>query len=468
MRLPEFNTNLQKLSGVVFDMERRGVCVDLEVAADIGKKASQDEEETRKRLDAFAGDLCGCTETNWNYHGWLAPFLFDPRPTGLGIEPSEFCSKGRVKDDKLTTDGTALDYLASLNPEYRDLLNLIRKLRQQHRVANYARSWAELAIHHGDGSFRLHPSFGMANDTDTRPGAKTGRFGIKNPPLQQVPNDPRKDPYRLRRAFIAPPGYVLVVADYSQLEIVIMAHLCYRLFGATGLRDRLYPGKPDMHSATAKYVFGDTLHVPEVEGCLDLGLFKVDPILKRFRDLVKRIRYGLAYGKGDYGFGNTLFELDADGNIIGPPIGQEKAGVFRNALLDMDPEVRQFQEWVWDYGYEHEMFPSLLGRWDPGPVIRERGWKGEPSNNAKRKYRQWENWAMQAGGQEIVFMVMIALAEAGLTQSLQVHDELHFWVRPEDVDRDIPRIQEIGENTIKLDAPLIFKPHAGETWEGCK
>lgn len=463
MKIRDFSDNLQRLNRVVYDMERRGVCVNLEVAADIRDAATRDESETKAHLDQLAGELCGCTATNWNYHGWLAPFLFGDRPHGLGLVPSEYCTKGRVKDDKLTTDGTALDWLASLNPEYRELLNLIRRLRQQHRVANYAQSWIELSIPHPDGSRRLHPSFGMANDTDTRPGAKTGRFGIKNPPLQQVPIDQKKDPYRLRRAFIAPPGYVLVVADYSQLEIVIMAHLCVRLFGATGLRDRLRPGQPDMHSATAKYVFGDTLGVPEVLACTDLGLFKTEPVLKRFRDLVKRIRYGLAYGKGDYGFGNTLFELDHEGNITGPPIGEEKAGIFKNALLDMDPEVRQFQEWVWNYGYEHQMFPSLLGRWDPGPQIRARDeWV------ANRKYRQWLNWPMQAGGQEVVFMVMIALAEAGLTQSLQVHDELHFWVRPDDLDLVIPRIQTIGETTIVLDAPLSFKPHAGSTWEDCK
>lgn len=449
-------------------MERHGVPIDREVCAEIRDHASADEAETRRVLDDLAGQLTGCTTTNWNYHGWLAPFLYEPRPSGLGIEPSEFCAKGRVRDDKVSTDGTALDFLASQNPEWRELLNGIRRLRQQHRVANYAESWLELAIRHPDGSWRLHPSFGMANDSDNRPGAKTGRFGIKNPPLQQVPNDPRKDPYRLRRAFIAPPGKCLVVADYSQLEIVIMAHLCVRLFGATGLRDRLYPGRPDMHSSTAKYVFGDTLGIPEVVACQDLGLFKTDKTLHMFRDLVKRIRYGLAYGKGDYGFGNSLFELDFDGNIIGPPIGEEKASIFKNALLDMDPEVRQFQEWVWNYGYEHEMFPSLMGRWDPGPEIRGTNHYGKPSSFAKRKYRQWLNWPMQAGGQEVVFMVMIALAAAGLTMSLQVHDELHFMVDPDKVDLVVPEIQRIGETTIQLDAPLTFKPKAGATWEECK
>lgn len=463
MRLPQYADRLQKLGNVVYSMERHGVPISREVCSEIRAHALLDEASTKERLDSIAGVLCGRTETNWNYHGWLAPFLFDPHPTGLGLEPSEFCTKGRVKGDKLTTDGTALDWLASQNEEYRELLNLIRLLRMQHRVANYAEGWLELAVQHPDGSWRLHPSFGMANDTDTRPGAKTGRFGIKNPALQQVPNDPRKDPYRLRRAFIAPPGKVMVVGDYSQLEIVVLAHICYKLFGATGLRNRLYPGQPDMHSSTAKFVFGDLLGTPEVLACTDLKLFKTDPGLKRFRELVKRIRYGLAYGKGGYGFGNTLFELDFEGNIVGPPIGEERATVFVDGVLDMDPELREFQAWVWEYGRAHEMMPSLQGRWDLGPSINSHDqWI------AKRKYRQWLNWPEQTGAQEIVLAAMIAMHEAGLDMSMQVHDELHFMVDPDKVDLVLPQIQLLGETTTLLEAPLSFKPHKGFTWEECK
>lgn len=462
MRLPAYVERLQKLGGVVFAMERHGVPISREACADIRDHATRDETETRRKLDAMAGELTGAGGTNWNYHGWLAPFLFDPRPSGLGLEPSEFCTKGRVKGDKLTTDGTALDWLASLNPEHRELLNLIRMLRQQHRVANYAEGWIELAIPHPDGSWRLHPSFGMANDADTRPGAKTGRFGIKNPALQQVPNDVRKDPYRLRRAFIAPPGKVMVVGDYSQLEIVVLAHICHRLFGATGLRDRLLPGQPDMHSSTAKYVFGDVLGLPEALAAA-VEDFKRDPGLKRFRELVKRIRYGLAYGKGGYGFGNTLFELDFEGNIIGPPIGEERATTFVDAVLDMDPELRLFQNWVWVYGLEHEMMPSLQGRWDPGEAINSSDqWA------AKRKYRQWLNWPEQTGAQEVVLAAMIAMHEAGFDMSLQVHDELHFMVDPDDVDKALVTIQELGEHSTELDAKLTFKPHSGLMWEECK
>jgi DNA polymerase-1 len=455
---------LQQLGRVVYSMERFGVPIDREVCAEIRDHATHDGDETKKRLDALAGTLTGATATNWNYHGWLAPFLYDPKPGGLGLAPSIYCTKGRVKDGKLTTDGTALDWLASQHGEYREVLNLIRMLRQQRRVANYAAGWLELAVQHPDGSWRLHPSFGMASDADTRPGAKTGRFGIKNPALQQVPNDPRKDPYRLRRAFIAAPGHTLVVADYSQLEIVVMAHLCYRLFGATGLRDRLYPGQPDMHSSTAQYVFGQVIGIPEAVGVTDLSLFKSDPVLHRLRDQIKRVRYGLAYLKGAYGFGNTLFEWDAAGNIIGPPVGEERAQELIDALLGMDPEVKWLQDWIWEYGYEQQMMPSLQGRWDPGPQIRSKDkWV------AKRKYRQWANWPMQAGAQEVVLETMIQLFLAGIQMSLQVHDELHMMV-PEDLDLGLTKakIREVGENSTKLDAPLTFKPGHGLTWEEAK
>jgi len=441
-------------------MERHGVPIDLEVCADIRNQARADEAATLEKLNAFAGEH-GFTDTNWNYAQWLVGFLHSPQ--GLHLPPSPYWSKGKVKlwQGEKKVDGTALDWMASIHHEYREILNLIRKYRQQHRMGTYAESWITLAVKHPDGSFRLHPSFGMADDSDSRPGAKTGRFGIKNPALQQVPIDKKKDPYRLRRAFIATPGHRIVVADYTQLEIVILAHICHRLFGATGLRDRLLPGQPDMHSATAKYVFGDVLGTPEVLACTDLTLFKSDDILKRFRDLVKRIRYGLAYGKGDYGFGNTLFELDSAGDIVGPPMGEERAGVLRNALLDMDPELRWYQEWVWEYGRATQMFPSLEGRWNPGrDILSSETWV------ANRRYRQWLNWPMQTGGQEIVIAAMLALDELGETMSLQVHDELHFMV-PEDRD-DFSAIQHAMEHTTQLDAPLRADPHVGSTWEETK
>lgn len=463
MKTMAYADRLQRLGGVVFDMERHGVPISREVCSEIAGAARRDEADSLGRLNDLAQSLApGAGAPNWNYPLWLVEFLHAPAPRGLGLTPSPYWGKGKVKtwQGERKVDGTALDYLAAMNEEYRALLNLVRVYRQQHRMGTYAEGWLELAVPHPDGSWRLHPSFGMADDGDARPGAKTGRFGIKNPALQQVPKDPRKDPYRLRRAFIATPGHRIVVADYTQLEIVILAHICHRLFGATGLLNRLLPGQPDMHSSTAQYVFGSVLGTPEVLAATDLSRFKSDPVLARFRDLVKRIRYGLAYGKGDYGFGNTLFELNLAGDIIGPPIGEERAGVLKNALLDMDPEVRAYQEWIWQYGRKTQMMPSLQGRWSLGPeILSKEVWR------ANRRYRQWLNWPMQAGGQEIVIAAMLELAEAGLTMSLQVHDELHFMVPEDDVDRVMPMIQYKMEHATTLDSYQKAVPAAGDTWE---
>lgn len=465
----EYIKNLQALSNVVYSMERTGVPVDLEVCADIKGKAEADALESRAWLDAYVGEATGRPEedANWNYAQWLVELLHNS-PTdatpGLGIKPSPFWGKGRVRLDEgeRKTDARAMDYMASINPEHRDFINRVKKYRQQQRMANYAESWIVLAIKHPDGSMRLHPSFGMAFDTDDRPGAKTGRFGIKNPPLQQVPRDKKKDPYRLRRAFIAPPGHVLVVADYSQLEIVVLAHICVRLFGATGLRDRLYKGKPDLHSATAQYVFGTVLGNP---GILDIAIadIKSHPVFGRFRDLIKAIRYGLNYGKTSWGFGNTLFELDDKGDIAGPPMGEERAQVMIDALLDMDPEVRWYQEFIRQYGRQHGMIPSGEGRWTILP-----GFRSTDKWEFARAEKAGDNWPMQTWAQEIVAASMVELHRRGIQQTLQVHDELHAIVPEDKVDLAEAAMEAVMENHYQLQAPLTAEPHHGKTWEDAK
>jgi DNA polymerase-1 len=457
MRLRDYSERQQQLGRVVYSMERTGVPISLEVCREIEAEATFDAAQTRSTLDALAGVLCGRTETNWGYWKWLAEFLHGPAPHGLGLPESPFWKKGLVKEGEVKTDDRALEWLGWKFPHHRPLLGLIREWRRQSRMVVYARSWQELAVFHSeDGTWRLHPSFGMSSDADDRPGAKTGRFGIKNPPLQQVPHDKKKDPYRLRRAFIAPPGKLLVIADYSQLEIVVLAHLCYRLFGATALRDSISPGAPDLHSATAKYVFGKVLGNLDILNA-DVDTIKGSPSLSWRRDKIKEVRYGLNYRKGAWGFGNTLF--DVEGNAL----GEATAQTMVDALCQMHPEIVQFQGWVDDYIYRHLGMWSLEGRW--GPFA-----DGNSSTEwaRKRAQRQASNWPMQAGAQEIVLAAMIALLEAGYEQTLQVHDEIHILVDEDKADAACGNVEEIMEHTTPLDAPLKAVPHAATNWEDGK
>lgn len=454
MKLLDYAERQQKLGHVVYDMERRGVPISLEVCREIEIKAALDEATSRAVLDAAAGTLCGCVETNWGYWKWLADFLHGPRPSGLALPPSPFWKKGTVKleDGEIKTDDRALEWLGWKFPEHRGLLNTIREWRRQHRMMTYAREWQRLAIYHAeDDTYRLHPSFGMASDFDDRPGARTGRFGIKNPPLQQVPHDAKKDPYRLRRAFIAPKGKLLLVADYSQLEIVVMAHLTHKLFGATRLRDDIAPGTPDLHSATAKFVFGDTLRNPDMLSA-SVAEIKGHPLLGWRRDKIKEVRYGLNYRKGAWGFGNTLFDTNGDA------LGEDTAQEMIDALFRMHPEVPEFHRWIDNFLARHLGIFSLEGRWLPFP-------DGASSQEwaRKRAQRQASNAPLQAGAQEIVLAAMIALFLAGFEMTLQVHDEIHSLV-----DEDNQRAQEmkeILEHTTELDAYLKAEPSVGSNWE---
>lgn len=410
------------------------------------------------------------TVPNWNSPNQLVLFLHSP--LGLGLEPSPYRKKGTVDvavdwendDGEISTDDRALEWLAAHHPDHRDGLNLIRRWRAETRMANYCRDWLSVGVRHPDGTFRLHPLYGVANDQDNRPGAVTGRFAVKNPPLQQVP---ARGEYGalLRNCFVAPPGWRLVVADYSQLEVVVLAHITYRLFGATGLRDRLDPGPPDnptpdIHTTTAKFVFGDVLRYP---GAVQATLQDFTGPLKWLRNNIKWVRYGLNYGKGAVGFGSTLFTPD------GAAIGRDEAQKLIDALLKFDPEIGEYQTWVRDWITRNRSIGSLMGRvlWLPEARGGTRGLRN-------RAWRRALNYPMQSGGQELTARAMIAVHDDPLLTSmgarliLQVHDELLLLVPEEHADAAAVRLQDLMMYTTRLDAPLLVKAHHAGSWSEAK
>src|SRR5690606_18435773 len=154
------------------------------------------------------------------------------------------------------------------------------------------------------GTWRLHPSFGLASDHDTRAGAVTGRFAVKNPPLNQVPRNPAKDPAGMRYAFVPPPGHRLIVVDYSQLEVVILAHLIALLFGEDDPRVQRVRSGEDIHGPAGRYIYGELAGDPAVAN-IPLPEFKARR--PDIRDLAKTGIYGKNYGKGEVGFAWSTF-----------------------------------------------------------------------------------------------------------------------------------------------------------------
>lgn len=476
MRLPpqhwtaaEYHQNLLAPVGVVTNaMERTGVPVSADRLREIEANMASKAEELRKELAQWCG-----RDINWNSWQQLARWMHDPKAEGgLGMDPSPYCKKGEVPDDKISTDDRALEWLAGHNPDHRQGIQTLRSLRTHERMGRYARSWLAVAIPHPDGTLRLHPSFGLASDRDNRPGAKTGRFGVKNPALNQVPTRTDaagelgvpKDPAYIRRAFVAPRGKKLVVVDYSQLEIVELAHCITKLFGPDDpLVTRVRAGK-DIHGPLAQYAFGTLANDAEVMAAsVDLGDFKKVPKLKLLRELAKAGVYGNNYGKGKKGFANSVFMPD------GSPLGDARAELLVDGLNGLYPGIRRFQEFIREFIERHGLIISPYGRWMPLPNARaqQRGLRN-------RAWRQALNYPMQAGGQEIMALALIAihanqrLKELGYELLMVIHDEILGMAPEESAEEALGIVEHIMVEVVELLAPLKAEGAIGDNWKDTK
>lgn len=458
----QYHENLLAPVGeVVVGMERTGVPVDLDVLRQIEADMARRATDLRAELTHWTQGL----EVNWNSWQQLAAWLHNtPAEGGLGLEPSPYWKKGEVAIDEgeIKTDDRALEWLAGHNEAHRAPIAALRLLRQVERMGRYATDWLAKALPFGDGTYRLHPSFGLASDHDTRPGAVTGRFGVKNPPLNQVPRNPAKDPAGMRSAFVAPPGCRLIVVDYSQLEVVILGHLIALLFGDQDpLVLKLRSGE-DIHGPMARFVFGELGGDQEVASS-NIALFKQVPKLKDLRDLAKQGIYGNNYGKGRKGFATSTFLPN------GEPLGDHRAGLLLDGLAKYYPGILHYQDFIREFIEREALIISLFGRWQPLPNAKssKQGWRN-------RAWRQALNYPMQASGQEIMALALILIAadpllkELGYVIALVVHDEIVGWAPEGNAQRALERVQELMCTSVELLCPLRAEGHHGPTWKACK
>lgn len=474
----EYHRNLLAPVGIVTNaMERTGVPIDPDRLRAINADMTEKADGLRKELKQWTGGR----DINWNSWQQLAHWLHDePGAGGLGLEPSPYCKKGEVPDDKISTDDRALEWIAGHNPDQRQGIQTLRSLRTHERMGRYARSWLAVAVPHPDGSQRLHPSFGLASDRDNRPGAKTGRFGVKNPALNQVPTRTEgvgelgvpKDPAFIRRAFVAPKGKKLVVVDYSQLEVVETAHCIAKLFGPDDPLVKMVREGSDVHAPLAQMAFGELAGDPEVanaplfnpkKGKFDGGDFKVIPKLKLLRDLAKAGIYGKNYGKGQRGFANSVFLPN------GEPLGDARAELLVRGMDARFPGVNKYQNYIREFIESHGYIVSLFNRWMPLPDARaqQRGLRN-------RAWRQALNYPMQAGGQEIMALALIAihnhprLRELGFELILVVHDEILGMVAEEHAEEALHIVEQCMVEAVELLAPLKAEGGTGDNWKDTK
>jgi DNA polymerase-1 len=272
---------------------------------------------------------------------------------------------------------------------------------------------------------RIHTSYGQAV-------AQTGRLSSSDPNLQNIPIR-RPEGRRIRQAFIAPPGQVLLAADYSQIELRIMAHLS----GDEGLLAAFAEDR-DVHQATAAEVFG----VPLAEVTLDQ------------RRLAKTINFGLIYGMSPFGLARNL------------GIDRGAAQTYVERYFQRYPGVRRFMDDTRGQARERGYVETVYGRRLYLPDIRS-------GNVQTRQYaeRSAINAPMQGTAADIIKRAMIAVdawcirEDAPARLIMQVHDELVLEVRSDSVERVTEAVRDRMTSAAELRVPLRVDIGTGANWD---
>jgi DNA polymerase-1 len=457
------SARVDEVEQAIIAMERNGFALDTKFCEETALVAQDQERATiealAKHMEALG--LQPEDEPNWASPTQVIELVHDK----LRMPKSPVWKKGRVKIDKgdVKMDETALEWIiAHAPPEKRGLLVELIRLRRIRGAIKYLTKLPRFVAPDG----LVHPVSGPASDDDDRSGTITWRLACKNPEIAQIPRNPKKDWFGIRKAFIAPPGHKLLVADEKALEMVILAHVLIKLFDDHLLGDLLDSGA-DMHAVNAKAVYGRELKW-EVKGIRvdeypDAAFKEIDE-LEALREDIKAISYGLNYGKSEYGFATSL--RDVDGN----PVGEERAKQIVGAYYAALPGLPKYMGWVRNYVLEHHGIVGLGGAWcDLSEFTKSRDeWK------IKRACRVAQNYPMQEGGARIVGAAMVdimndpLLKEQGLLLERQIHDELDFRF-PEGADQDLIKGQvKKWMTAYPLTVKLGVSMGVGDTWAAAK
>jgi DNA polymerase-1 len=301
-----------------------------------------------------------------------------------------------------------------------------------HVILEY-RSVAKLKSTYTDKlPLQIDPDSGRVHTSYHQAIAATGRLSSTDPNLQNIPIR-TPEGRRIRQAFIAPAGQVLLAADYSQIELRIMAHLS----GDAGLL-KAFADEQDVHRATAAEVFG-------------LALDKVSADQRRS---AKAIKFGLMYGMSAFGLAKQL------------GIGRGEAQEYVNLYFERYPGVKQFMDNVRLKAREQGFVETVFGRRLYLPEINDR-------NVQRRQYaeRSAINAPMQGTAADIIKKAMIAVQD-WLTRDklparmiMQVHDELVFEVEANSIEQVRGRVIELMSQAASLKVPLQVDTGVGANWD---
>lgn len=391
---------------VLARMERLGTTIEPKLL----HQQSQEIEVRLAELEKQAHELAG-QEFNLSSPKQLGEILF----TKLGLPIIKKTPKG--------APSTAEEVLAELAETY-ELPRLLMEHRGLAKLKSTYTDKLPLMIKPQTG--RVHTSYHQAV-------AATGRLSSTDPNLQNIPvrNEQGR---RIRQAFIPCAGYKLVAADYSQIELRIMAHLS----GDKGLLTAFAEGK-DIHKATAAEVFGVAL----------------DAVTSDMRRSAKAINFGLIYGMSAFGLAKQL------------GIGRAEAQMYMDLYFERYPGVLEYMERTRQQADAQGYVETLFGRRLYLPDIKSRN-----AGLRKAAERAAINAPMQGTAADIIKRAMInvdgwirGIEDESIRMLMQVHDELVFEIREEKLEEYIALIKEKMSAAAELHVPLVVEAGTGDNWD---
>ncbi len=390
---------------VLSAIERTGVLIDRDMLAQQSMELSSKINSIEQHAHELAGQAF-----NLGSPKQIQEILYDK----LKLPVLKKTPKGQPSTNESVLQELALDYpLPKLILEYRSLSKL---------KSTYTDKLPE----------QINPKTGRVHTSYHQAVTATGRLSSSDPNLQNIPIR-SEEGRKIRQAFIAPTGYKMVAADYSQIELRIMAHLS----GDEGLLSAFSQGV-DIHSATAAEVFA----VP------------LEQVTTELRRSAKAINFGLIYGMSAFGLGQQL----------GLPRNQ--AQEYIDLYFERYPGVKEYMDSIREKARQQGYVETLFGRRLYLPEIKSR-------NAARRQYaeRTAINAPMQGTAADIIKRAMIATDNwlrqdrPDIKMIMQVHDELVFEIAEEQLDDAIVIIRDKMSSAAELDVPLVVDIGVGNNWD---
>lgn len=393
------------LMDVLAKMEMNGILVDREMLDQFSKVLRSDLLELEQKIYELAG-----TEFNINSPQQLGEVLFDR----MGLPAGKKTKTGQYS--------TAESVLKKLAPDY-EVPDLILEYRAISKLkSTYVDALPKL-IHEDTG--RIHTDFNQCV-------AATGRLSSSNPNLQNIPIRTKRG-REIRKAFIADEGFKLLSADYSQVELRVIASIAEdeNMMGA-------FKGGEDIHSRTAKEIF---------------DLDSLDQVTPDHRRKAKEVNFGIPYGVSAYGLASRLGINNEEGKQMIDQYFNRFPGILRYIN-----ETKQFAK-------EHGYVKTLMGRRRYIPDINSSNW-----NVRSFAERTAINMPIQGTAADIIKVAMIDIQDyidehnLGTRMLLQVHDELIFEIPESEQDTVPAKLKELMEKACEIEVPLKVDMGLAENW----